>query len=145
MSRTAPDPRSLEGKLRAWALAYPGATEEFPWGERAFKIAGKVFLFLGRTGEAASFSVKLPRSAAEALELGFVEPTHYGLGKHGWVTATVDTGREAPLDLFQAWLDESFRAVAPKKVVAQLDGAPPVAVKAKRATKPRSRAKTKPR
>jgi predicted DNA-binding protein (MmcQ/YjbR family) len=145
MPRTAPDPRSLEGKLRAWALGFPGATEEFPWGERAFKVAGKVFLFLGRRGEAASFSMKLPRSAAEALELGFVEPTGYGLGKHGWVTATVDTGREAPLELFQAWLDESFRAEAPKKVIAQLDGGGPPPAKAKRATKPKSKSKSKRR
>jgi predicted DNA-binding protein (MmcQ/YjbR family) len=143
MPRTALHPRSLEGKLRAWALAYPGVTEEFPWGERAFKVGGKVFLFLGRNGQAASFSMKLPRSAAEALELGYVEPTHYGLGKHGWVTATVETDREAPLELFQAWLEESFRAVAPKKVIAEMDGVS--TPKAKRVPKAKSKSKTKRR
>ena len=68
-----------------------------------------------------SFSVKLPHLAADALELPNVEPTHYGLGKHGWVTATIERGRDAPLDTFRAWLDESFRAVAPKRVIAQLE------------------------
>jgi len=65
--------------------------------------------------------VKLPESAAEALELPYAEPTHYGLGKHGWVTFTVDASREAPLTEFAAWLAESYRAVAPKKLAAALD------------------------
>jgi predicted DNA-binding protein (MmcQ/YjbR family) len=124
MATARPDSRSLEGTLRTWALAYPETTEEFPWGERAIKVKGKVFLFLRAEGGTVSFSVKLPDSGAEALELPYVEATHYGLGKHGWVTATVDSGREAPLDLFRAWLEESFRAVAPKRVIATLDGAP---------------------
>jgi hypothetical protein len=29
--------------------------------------------------------------------------------------------KEAPMDLVRAWLDESFRAIAPKKLVKQLD------------------------
>ena len=120
MSLAPPDPRSLEGTLRGWALAYPSTTEEFPWGERAIKVAGKTFLFLRATGTTVSFSVKLPRSAAEALELPYVESTGYGLGRAGWVTATVDAGRDTPLETFRSWLDESFRAVAPKRVVAAL-------------------------
>ena len=122
MATKPPDPRSLEGTLRTAALAYPDATEDFPWGERAIKVRGKAFLFLrGEPTGAVSFSVKLPHSAADALELPYVEATHYGLGKHGWVTANVDGGRDAPLELFRSWIDESFRAVAPKKVVATLD------------------------
>ena len=66
--------------------------------------------------------MKLPHSAAEALELPGIEPTHYGLGKHGWVTATVDATRDAPLAQYKAWLEESFRAVAPKRTIATLDG-----------------------
>ena len=88
MALAPPDPRSLEGQLRTRALAFPEATEDFPWGERAIKVRGKAFLFLRAEGTTVSFSVKLPQTAAEALELPYVEPTHYGLGKHGWVTAT---------------------------------------------------------
>jgi predicted DNA-binding protein (MmcQ/YjbR family) len=65
----------------------------------------------------------LPASAADALELPDAEPTHYGLGKHGWVTFTVDASREAPLPEFAAWIEESYRAVAPKKLVSALDAA----------------------
>ena len=124
MAPRKPDPRSLEGVLRAKALSFPETTEEFPWGERAIKVRGKAFIFMRATGKDVSFSVKLKDSLAEALELGYVEPTHYGLGKHGWVTASVDASREAPVELFETWLDESYRAVAPKKLVASLDAKP---------------------
>ena len=124
MSLPPLDPRSLAGRLRARALAFPEAAEDFPWGERAIKVRGKAFLFMRAEGDAVSFSVKLPHSAAEALELPYVEPTHYGLGKHGWVTASVDGGRAAPLPTFEAWLEESYRAVAPKRLAAALDACP---------------------
>src|SRR5881396_321973 len=128
-----PHSESLEGRLREMALGYPATTEDFPWGERAIKVGGKAFLFMRAEGGTVSFSVKLPGSGAEALEESFTEPTHYGLGKHGWVTATVDSTRDAPLELFRGWIDESYRAVAPKKVIAQLDG------KSKTPAKPVSR------
>src|SRR5215217_3331719 len=116
MSLPALDPRSLAGRLRARALQLPEATEDFPWDERAIKVRGKAFLFLRAEGDSVSFSVKLPKSAAEALELPNVEPTSYGLGRHGWVTATVDASRDTPFETFEAWLAESYRAVAPKKL-----------------------------
>ena len=37
---------TLEQVLRDRALAYPDATEDFPWGERAIKVRGKTFLFM---------------------------------------------------------------------------------------------------
>ena len=115
---------AAEAALRAHAMAKPEATEHFPWGERAIKVRGKAFLFLRAEGRKVSFSVKLPHSAAEALELPFTQPTPYGLGKHGWVMAEVDGSRDAPVSTFEAWLDESYRAVAPKKLVASLDKLP---------------------
>lgn len=121
MSPVKLDPRSLAGRIRAAALTFPETTEDFPWGERAIKVRGKVFLFLHAEGQAVSFSVKLPHSSAEALEISDVEPTGYGLGKHGWVTARVDATRDAPFETFEAWLEESYRAVAPKRLVAALD------------------------
>jgi predicted DNA-binding protein (MmcQ/YjbR family) len=72
------------------------------------------------TGDRVSFSVKLPSSAADALEMPNVEPTGYGLGKHGWVTVVADSGRDAPVDEYLRWLDESYRAVAPKTLVKKL-------------------------
>ena len=115
------NPKSLAGRIRQHALTFPSAVEEFPWGERAIKVKTKAFLFMRAEGNTLSFSVKLPESAAEALELPGVEPTGYGLGKHGWVTVKADTSREASVSTYLSWIDESYRAVAPKKLVAQLD------------------------
>lgn len=57
-----------------------------------------------------------------ALTLPFVSPTGYGLGKSGWVTATFGPKQTPPLDMLQDWIDESYRAQAPKKLVAALPG-----------------------
>ena len=51
----------------------------------------------------------------------FTKPTGYNLGKSGWVTASFGAKAKPPLDVLEAWLDESYRAVAPKKLAAALD------------------------
>jgi predicted DNA-binding protein (MmcQ/YjbR family) len=114
---------AAEAALRAFGLSYPEATEDFPWGERALKVGGKVFVFMSREAPDLSLSVKLPASAEGALQLPFCEPTHYGLGRSGWVTATIGAGQKAPLDVLRSWIDESYRAVAPKRLVATLRAA----------------------
>jgi predicted DNA-binding protein (MmcQ/YjbR family) len=106
-----------EAALRKHALSYPEAHEDFPWGERVVKVKGKVFLFLGKHEERLGLSVKLPSSASFALGLSFASPTAYGLGKSGWVTASFPKGRKPPLDLLQEWIEESYRAIAPKKLL----------------------------
>jgi predicted DNA-binding protein (MmcQ/YjbR family) len=115
---------AAEKALRAHALSYPEAQEEFPWGERVVKVKGKIFVFLGRPDGELSLSVKLPGSATLALDLPFASPTAYGLGKSGWVTARFAPGDDPPLPVLRQWIDESYRAVAPKRLVAQLSPAP---------------------
>jgi predicted DNA-binding protein (MmcQ/YjbR family) len=109
--------------LRKHALGYPETIEDFPWGHSAFKVKRKVFLFTYLCEEEGflSLSLKLPISGKMALALPFAAPTQYGLGKSGWVTARVYATDEIPLDLLKEWLDESFRAIAPKKVLAMLE------------------------
>ena len=125
-------------KLRAIALAYPEAYEDHPWGESAFKVKGKVFLFMGRHENTFGTSTKLPVSAAIALMLPFAEPTGYGLGKSGWVSARFGPKDELPYDILTAWIDESYRAVAPAKLVAALPaaGSAPTTAKKPPARKP---------
>ena len=106
--------------LRAHALSLPEAREDFPWGERVVKVRKKVFLFMGHGGDGLSLSVKLPESQTVALMLPFTEPTGYGLGKSGWVSATFGRKERPPVDMLVEWIDESYRAVAPKKLVAEL-------------------------
>ncbi len=113
--------RTLEGVLRSYALGFPESTEEFPWGERAIKVRNKTFVFMRSELGEFSISVKLPKSKDLALTLPFTEPTHYGLGKSGWITARFTVGAVPPLEMLKEWVDESYRTIAPKKLVAQLD------------------------
>lgn len=130
-----------EAALRKHALSYPEAHEDFPWGERVVKVKGKVFLFLGKHEEKLGLSVKLPSSASFALGLPFASPTPYGLGKSGWVTARFARREKPPLDLLMKWIDESYRAVASKRLVAALDdgGAAPPSRRRSRPKSPRKR------
>ena len=110
----------IASELRDAALCYPATDEHFPWGETAIKVKGKTFLFMRSADDELSLSVKLPQSREDALALPFTEPTHYGLGKSGWVTSSFKRGDDVPVGVLKDWLDESYRAVAPKKLVAQL-------------------------
>jgi len=82
--------------LRAFALQFAGAHEDFPWGERVVKVAKKVFVFLGRDGDVLSISVKLSDSASVALELPLPNQPPMGWAKRGWVTATFSASARPP-------------------------------------------------
>ena len=110
--------------LRAFGLAYPGAHTKSPWpGHLDLAVNDKTFAYLSPPGEPFSIGCKLPVSAQVALMLPFAEPAPYGLGKSGWVTVRFESGETPPVELFTAWIDESYRAQAPKKLVKELDGA----------------------
>jgi len=83
-------------------------------------VKGKVFVFMHGGPDGLSLSTKLPASHAAALSLPFAEPTHYGLGKSGWVTASFGAKEKPPIGILNEWIEESYRAVAPKKLVATL-------------------------
>ncbi|HEY4186154.1 MAG TPA: MmcQ/YjbR family DNA-binding protein [Polyangia bacterium] len=132
--------------LRTFGLAYPGAHTKSPWpGHLDLAVNDKTFAYLSVEGEPFKLSCKLPRSAGHALLLPFTSPTAYSLGKSGWVTARFDAGDKPPLELLQAWIDESYRAQAPKKLLAQLaqTAAPPskpTATASSRRTKAKAKA-----
>ena len=119
--------------LRTAALAYPDTVEDFPWGDRAFKVGGKkVFLFLSDAeGGGWQCTMKLPYRNQEALELNGARPTPYNLGKSGWVSFSFAPKTKAPMTKMVDWLDESWRAVAPKKL-SRAQSAPNLAALKKR-------------
>ena len=81
-----------EKELVAFAMALPEAVEEWPWGDRAFKVRKKVFTFLVCSDDALKFTAKLRDGHAEADHLPFTEATGYGLGKAGWITSRFEPG-----------------------------------------------------
>jgi predicted DNA-binding protein (MmcQ/YjbR family) len=106
--------------LRSFALGLPEAWEDFPWREVVAKVGKKVFVFLGTAeADAPGISVKLVDSHEHALSVPGAAPTGYGLGKAGWVTVPV--GRGDDVELLCDWIEESYRVVAPKKLVKLLD------------------------
>lgn len=118
---TEDDPDAPLKALRAHGLAYPGAHTKSPWPSHLdLAVKDKTFAYLSLEGEPLAVSCKLPFRSAEALKLPFVEPTGYGLGRAGWVTASFASGEQPPLALLKDWIDESYRAQAPRSLVKQL-------------------------
>jgi predicted DNA-binding protein (MmcQ/YjbR family) len=147
-------------ELRAFGLAYPGAHTKSPWpGHLDLAVKDKTFAYLSLEGEPIGISCKLPQSCAAALMLPNTKPTAYGLGKSGWVSASFEKGEMPDVEMLKAWIDESYRAQAPKKLVASLpsvSGAPmsaktpaakkkSAAAKKKSAAAKKSAAKSKPK
>jgi predicted DNA-binding protein (MmcQ/YjbR family) len=115
--------KQAEQRLIKCALTFPESVLDHPWGHDVVKVRGKMFAtFGGEAGDSKEFSmsVKLPVSAEMALTLSWVEPTGYGLGKSGWVTARIKAGRDFDLETMKGWIGQSYRAVAPKTLVKTL-------------------------
>lgn len=107
--------------LREWGLTLPGAHLKSPWPDHAdLAVNGKTFAYL-TTGDAFSMSVKLRFTSEVALDLPFAKPTGYGLGKSGWVTFEPADDAIPDLDQLKDWIEESYRAQAPRKRVKELD------------------------
>lgn len=121
-----PKLQAAEDRLREVMLSLPEATEDFPWGHRAGKVKGKMFAILVLEEAQLTVTTKLPESNTAALMLPFCEPTGYGMGKSGWVTSTFKRGQDVPVELLGQWIHESFRAVAPQKVLKSMGAGSPV-------------------
>lgn len=130
MGRDTSTTARLAETLRAFGLAtYPGAHLKSPWpGHLDLAVNDRTFAYLSLDGEPFSISCKLPQSSEVARMLPFAAPTGYGLGKSGWVTASrLPPDEEPPVELFKEWIDESYRAQAPKKLLKQLEAGRSVA------------------
>lgn len=101
----------------------PGAWVDTPWGEPVVKVGTKIFVFLSpTTSDDPVITVKVPESHAHALSYPGAFPTRYGLGKHGWVTIPLAGVAAEELEVLLDFVEESYRTVAPKKLVKELDG-----------------------
>lgn len=111
-------------RIVKFALELPEAWEDHPWGDQAIKVRKKIFLFPGITKKrpiALKLSMKLPASCTEVLRHDWATPTGYGLGRSGWVSMSL-TAKDLPSQSrIEDWVEESYQAVAPKRLAALLD------------------------
>lgn len=114
---------ALVAELRAHGLTFPGAHRKAPWPEHDdLAVNDKTFAYLPAKGaERFALSTKLPYTGEVALDLPFATPTAYGLGRSGWVTFSPADDEIPPLDQLKEWIEESYRAQAPKRLVKELD------------------------
>lgn len=113
---------AIVSELRTFGLSYPGAHSKSPWPDHDdLAVNDKTFAYLPAAGQPFSLSVKLPYTGEVALDLPYAKPTGYGLGKSGWVSFTPSADEMPSLEQLKDWIDESYRAQAPKRLVKELD------------------------
>ena len=64
----------VRDKLLTFALAFPGASLDHPWGEDVAKVNGKIFVFLGPS-VSKRMTVKLDESHGHALAIDGAAPS----------------------------------------------------------------------
>ena len=116
--------KDAENELIKFASTFPQAWEDHPWEHTVFKVGAKVFVFFGGAAGAPderSMTVKLPISYEMAQTLPYVSPAGHGLWKGGWASVRQRDGEDFDFDTLKAWIVQSYRAVAPKKLVKEYD------------------------
>lgn len=111
--------------LRMVALSYPQAElgvacQGTALESSTVKARDKAFLFMSGIGPSYTVRLKLCQSQTEAMQLAANEPGRYKLGTHGWTTISFSDSAPPPIELMKRWIDESYRAIADKKLLAML-------------------------
>ncbi|HUG00110.1 MAG TPA: MmcQ/YjbR family DNA-binding protein [Ilumatobacter sp.] len=116
--------KTWRADVEKFALSLPEAWSDEPWGDSVVKVRKKIFVFLGTVdGDPATgaISVKLTDSLDHGRSIPGAAPVGYGLGKHGWTYVPFAGLGETEGDVLFDFVEESYRAVAPKTLVKQLD------------------------
>jgi predicted DNA-binding protein (MmcQ/YjbR family) len=121
--RSAAELRVLN-RLRKVCTALPGVSETVDGhGHATFRVGTKVLAMLGESEGSPSLGLKtdLP-TQGELVKRKDFYPTPY-VGQHGWVSTD---GSESDIDwkVVQMIVAATYRRVAPKRFVAQLDDRP---------------------
>lgn len=112
-------------RLRQLCLAFPGATEKEAWGEPTFR-APKIFAMYASAathhgrGRPAVWIKAMPLNQEMAIRSDperYFKPPY--VGPSGWIGVYLD--KRPPWSAIAALLDDGYRQVAPKKLLAQLE------------------------
>jgi predicted DNA-binding protein (MmcQ/YjbR family) len=121
-TKSANKSKELMASLESFALGLPGAWVDNPWGDSVVKVGKKIFVFLGENADDSGITVKVPESHDHAMSFAGAVPTGYGLGKAGWVTIPVVGLGGDDAEVLHDFVEESYRTIAPKKLIKELDG-----------------------
>lgn len=100
--------------LQKFALQLPETKATGACVKTAYQAGKKTFLFLGMDELSYNVMLKLGDSLVQATQLAKQYPNQYKVGVHGWVTAVFNHADSPPSELFEHWINESYRLLAPK-------------------------------
>ncbi len=122
-NRLTVDPDRLE-RLRRICLALPEAGEKETWGDPTWRVRDRIFAMQkgNYDGGRPSVWIKTPDGMRDALvssdpERFFVPPY---VGHKGWIGIYLD-GNHPDWEEMADLVEESYRLIAPKRLVAGLD------------------------
>ena len=93
-----------------------GAERTFPFGPQVtvFKIAGKIFAFVGARAHARADHAQVrPRARRDAARRAPAIDRGYHMDKRHWITITLDAG--LPQGLIEELIEDSYDLVAPRR------------------------------
>jgi predicted DNA-binding protein (MmcQ/YjbR family) len=117
------DNAPFHDRLLAIVLRLPGAYEDRPWGSVHCKVAGKIFVGWGQDEDGhTSIGFKTDKDLQAML---VASDPRFSIakyvGKHGWVDMKL--GPKPNWGEVEQFIVESYRLIAPRTLVKQLDAA----------------------
>ena len=107
--------------IQKTALSLPEVEEGSVCDKVAFKAGKKNFLFMGSDGDGYNVKLKLKDSLGEAQEQSSGQAGSIHVGSNGWVELEFPHGQSLPQSVLVRCIEESYRLLVPKKLVAKLD------------------------
>ena len=101
--------------IRKKASGYANVAEGVSCTQTSFKVGKTAFLYIGEQGGRFKAMFKLKDSIPEATRLATKQPDCFEVGKTSWVTARFSAEKPMPKQLWEKWLDESYRLSSPAK------------------------------
>jgi len=118
MARTDP----ALAKIRKICLSLPDTKETMTWGKPHFRVGEKIFAGYGKENGKRVFGFKLEMAHANlAIQVPGFSRAPY-VGHKGWVSLETDSVTD--WDEVREMILESYRLIAPKKLLAKWNGAP---------------------
>ena len=110
-------------KLQTICLALPATKETLTWGKPHFRVGEKIFCGCGEDQGGPRIGLKMEAYESQVMmKLPGIEKAPYSRKGDGWVS--IDPGVFDDWEEIERVIVSSYRLIAPKRIVAQLDSSP---------------------